>query len=271
MERNAAEGCTAAAALYRAGAQLWQSDRIPRVSMTHDRIYLDHAATTPLLPEARGGDRARLATPGPIPARPMPKDARRAPCWKKRGDASRRCSAGVMTSSSPRARARRSRSSRRGRAAPGERIVARSSMRSCRTRWARRRRSSRSRPDGLIDDAALDAALADGPALVAIQPVNNETGVIQPLDRLAPQDPRGGVAAARRLRAERRQAAAARRRFHRRCRRTSSAARRGSARCWSGTSRRSSRSAGRRSGYRRGTAGRCRAHGLRRRARGRSL
>ena len=39
--------------------------------------------------------------------------------------------------------------------------------------------------DGLIDEAALDAALADGPALVAIQHVNNETGVIQPLDRLA--------------------------------------------------------------------------------------
>jgi cysteine desulfurase len=42
-------------------------------------------------------------------------------------------------------------------------------------------------PDGLIDEAALDAALAEGPALVAIQMVNNETGILQPLDRLAPQ------------------------------------------------------------------------------------
>jgi cysteine desulfurase len=41
--------------------------------------------------------------------------------------------------------------------------------------------------DGLIDEAALDAVLAEGPALVAIQSVNNETGVIQPLDRLAPK------------------------------------------------------------------------------------
>lgn len=41
--------------------------------------------------------------------------------------------------------------------------------------------------DGLIDEAALDAILADGPALVAIQMVNNETGVLQPLDRLAPR------------------------------------------------------------------------------------
>ena len=41
--------------------------------------------------------------------------------------------------------------------------------------------------DGLIDEAALDAMLAEGPALVAIQQVNNETGIFQPLDRLAPK------------------------------------------------------------------------------------
>ena len=41
--------------------------------------------------------------------------------------------------------------------------------------------------NGLIDEDALDALLAKGPALVAIQSVNNETGVIQPLDRLAPK------------------------------------------------------------------------------------
>src|SRR5206468_9186167 len=41
--------------------------------------------------------------------------------------------------------------------------------------------------DGLIDEAALDALLGEGPALVAIQHVNNETGIIQPLDRLAPR------------------------------------------------------------------------------------
>ena len=41
--------------------------------------------------------------------------------------------------------------------------------------------------DGLIDEAALDDILADGPALVAIQMVNNETGILQPLDRLSPR------------------------------------------------------------------------------------
>jgi len=41
--------------------------------------------------------------------------------------------------------------------------------------------------DGLIDETALDAVLAQGPKLVAIQHVNNETGILQPLDRLAPR------------------------------------------------------------------------------------
>jgi cysteine desulfurase len=45
---------------------------------------------------------------------------------------------------------------------------------------------------GLIDEAALEAVLAEGPALVAIQHVNNETGVIQPLDRIAAKVRSGG-------------------------------------------------------------------------------
>ena len=47
-------------------------------------------------------------------------------------------------------------------------------------------------PDGLIDEAALDAVLAEGPSLVAIQMVNNETGILQPLDRLAPRIRKAG-------------------------------------------------------------------------------
>ena len=122
-----------------------------------------------------------------------------------------------MTSSSPAERAKRSRSPRRARRCPGGR-TARPSMRSSTMRWARGREVIPVGADGLIDEAALDEVLAEGPALVAIQQVNNETGVIQPLDRLAPTHSRGRVAAARRLRAERRQAAAARRRLHRRLR-----------------------------------------------------
>ena len=40
--------------------------------------------------------------------------------------------------------------------------------------------------DGLIDEQSLADALAQGPALIAIQQVNNETGIVQPLDRLYP-------------------------------------------------------------------------------------
>ena len=43
------------------------------------------------------------------------------------------------------------------------------------------------RGHGLIDEDALDDLLSKGPALVAIQQVNNETGIIQPLDRTAPR------------------------------------------------------------------------------------
>ncbi len=43
------------------------------------------------------------------------------------------------------------------------------------------------RSDGLIDLASLDSVLAEGPALIAIQQVNNETGIIQDLDQLAPR------------------------------------------------------------------------------------
>jgi cysteine desulfurase len=46
--------------------------------------------------------------------------------------------------------------------------------------------------DGLIDEAALDAVLAAGPCLVAIQGVNNETGILQPLDRIAERVRAGG-------------------------------------------------------------------------------
>jgi cysteine desulfurase len=39
--------------------------------------------------------------------------------------------------------------------------------------------------DGLVDMDALEAMLAEGPALIAIQQVNNETGVIQPMETVA--------------------------------------------------------------------------------------
>ena len=55
--------------------------------------------------------------------------------------------------------------------------------------------------NGLIDLDDLEAKLAAGPALVAIQLVNNETGVIQPIDADPGAGSRRGIAVARRLRA----------------------------------------------------------------------
>jgi len=40
-------------------------------------------------------------------------------------------------------------------------------------------------PDGQVDLAALDAALADDPAVVSVMWVNNETGVLQPMSEIA--------------------------------------------------------------------------------------
>ena len=40
--------------------------------------------------------------------------------------------------------------------------------------------------DGLIERGAFDAALADAPTLVALLWANNETGVVQPMETLAP-------------------------------------------------------------------------------------
>lgn len=49
-------------------------------------------------------------------------------------------------------------------------------------------------PDGLIDMQALERAVADGAAVVAVQQVNNETGVIQPMDEtLAAVRPAGSL------------------------------------------------------------------------------
>jgi len=48
-------------------------------------------------------------------------------------------------------------------------------------------------PDGLLDLAALDAALARRPAVVSVMWVNNETGVIQPLGAIAERCRTAGI------------------------------------------------------------------------------
>lgn len=148
-----------------------------------DRIYLDHAATTPILTEARGalyeamegwsnpnsphgeGRKARLVL------ETARETLRNVLGWRHDVIFCSGASEAVEIA------ARRACIDGRAHGASEHAIVP----------YAMGDRSQAIPVDaeGLIDEAALDAILAKGPALIAIQHVNNETGVIQPIERLA--------------------------------------------------------------------------------------
>ncbi len=148
-----------------------------------DRLYLDHAATTPILPEARTTVARALeswANPNSPhaegrAARALLEDARStiAQLLGWRHDV-------IFTSGASEAveiAAKRAHIAGRAHGATEHAIVPHTMGPTSRVIAVS--------PDGLIDEEALEAILAEGPALVAIQHVNNETGVIQPLERLA--------------------------------------------------------------------------------------
>jgi cysteine desulfurase len=159
--------------------------RNPAVLSSSERLYLDHAATTPLLPEARAAlQRGIDAWANPNSphgegraARVLLEEARAtiAEVLGWRHDV-------IFTSGASEAveiAAKRARIGGRAHCATEHPIVS----------YAMGTGSTviPVGADGLVDEAALDRILDAGPALVAIQHVNNETGIIQPLDRLAPQ------------------------------------------------------------------------------------
>jgi cysteine desulfurase len=151
----------------------------------NDRLYLDHAATTPVLPEARAAIANALdswANPNSPyaegrTARGLLEQSRGtiAEVLDWRHDV-------IFTSGASEAveiAGRRARIPGRVYGATEQAIVPHAMG-----------EASQVIPvgsDGLVDENALDAIIADGPALVAIQHVNNETGVVQPLERLAPR------------------------------------------------------------------------------------
>jgi cysteine desulfurase len=150
-----------------------------------NRLYLDHAATTPLLPEARAALERGLdawANPNSPHAegrasRVLLEEARStiAETLGWRHDV-------IFTSGASEAveiAAGRARVNKRAHGATEHAIV----------HFAMGSDSMviPVDPGGVIDEEALDDVLAAGPALVAIQHVNNETGIIQPLERLAPR------------------------------------------------------------------------------------
>ena len=149
------------------------------------RIYLDHAATTPVLPEARAAlQRGLEAWANPSSphsegraSRALLEEARStiADMLGWRHDV-------IFTSGASEAveiAAARARLPGRAHSATEHAIVHHA--------MGGTSRLIPVRADGLIDEEALDSILAEGPALVAIQHVNNESGIIQPLERLAPR------------------------------------------------------------------------------------
>ncbi|MEO8176159.1 MAG: aminotransferase class V-fold PLP-dependent enzyme [Sphingomicrobium sp.] len=151
--------------------------------MAAARLYLDHAATTPVLPEARSamadalGSWANPSSPhgDGRAARALLEQARAriAETLDWRHDA-------ILTSGASEAIAIAAARAR----VPG-RSLGPTEHEAVVAAMGPDARQFAVGSDGVIDPAGLDQDLAKGPALVAIQHVNNETGVIQPLDQIA--------------------------------------------------------------------------------------
>jgi cysteine desulfurase len=157
--------------------------RNPRELTASNRLYLDHAATTPVLPAACVAIVQALEA-WANPSSPHAEGrAARSTLDKARQDIAEALDWRhdvIFTSGASEAVeivAKRARISGRAHGATEHAIVPHA--------MGAGSKVIRVRQDGLIDEDALDAVLAEGPALVAIQQVNNETGVIQPLDRIA--------------------------------------------------------------------------------------
>ena len=150
-----------------------------------DRLYLDHAATTPVIPEARAAI-ARALEEWANPSSPHAEGRKARAALEE----ARRTIADVLgwrhdvifTSGASEAveiAAKRALVPGRAYGATEHAIVPHA--------FGADAKVIPVNTSGLIDIAALDALLAAGRSLIAIQQVNNETGVIQPLDEIAPR------------------------------------------------------------------------------------
>ena len=151
--------------------------------MTPTRLYLDHAATTPVLPEARTAMAEALAAWANPSSPHADGRAARAALEEARGriaDALGWRHDVILTSGATEAigiAAARARVPGRSRG-PTEHdaVVAALGPTAVQLLVG---------ADGVIDRSVLDSELAEGPALIAIQHANNETGVVQPLGTIA--------------------------------------------------------------------------------------
>jgi cysteine desulfurase len=147
-----------------------------------ERLYLDHAAITPVLPEARDAIARALEHPGnPSSPHADGRDARAALEDARRtvADALGWRHDVIFTSGGSEA----IQIAANGTSNP-QRFVGATEHEAVGAAMGPCARILPVDANGIIDLPALEQALIGAPALVAIQMVNNETGVIQPLDRI---------------------------------------------------------------------------------------
>ncbi len=147
------------------------------------RIYLDHAATTPILPQAREAMAAAMET-WANPSSPHAEGRKaRAVLEQARETVARELGWRhdvIFTSGASEAVAIAA-----ARAKVPGRIIGATEHAIVPHEMGKASVVVPVGTDGVIDLPALAAALGNGPSLVAIQQVNNETGVIQPIERIA--------------------------------------------------------------------------------------
>ena len=146
------------------------------------RIYFDHAATTPILPQARAAMAAAMES-WANPSSPHTEGRKARALLEKARETVRQVLDWhhdvIFTSGASEAVAIAA-----GRAKVQGRIVGATEHAIVPHEMGTDAKVLPVARDGTIDLEALRSALDDGPALVAIQQVNNETGVIQPLEEI---------------------------------------------------------------------------------------
>jgi cysteine desulfurase len=157
-------------------------DRNHALLSSSDRLYLDHAATAQVLPQAREA-MARALETWANPSSPHA-DGRRARAALEEarrtiGEALGWRHDVVLTSGASEAIQIAA-----SRAKAGRRILGPTEHDAVVAAMGPDAQLLPVDANGLIDLAALEEGLRSGPALVAIQLVNNETGVIQPIDHI---------------------------------------------------------------------------------------
>jgi cysteine desulfurase len=157
--------------------------RNPPLLSKRERLYLDHAATTPVLPEARAAFAEALERwANPSSPHAEGREARAALDRARRsiGDALGWRHDVIFTSGASEAiQIAASRARVPGRSVGStEHDVVPAAFGSAAVRLA-------VDDDGLIDRDGLARELENGPALVAVQHVNNETGVVQPIAEIS--------------------------------------------------------------------------------------